>query len=64
MPNSEYGKIVTMIYALLGIPVFILYFHNIGKVSVSQKLNFGKTVEQINLQIILIWKLGTIIFNM
>ena len=32
VPVSEYGKIVTMIYAILGIPVYILYFRNIGKV--------------------------------
>ena len=31
-PRSEYGKIVTMIYAVFGIPVYILYFQNIGKV--------------------------------
>ena len=32
VPKSDYGKIVTMIYAIFGIPVYILYFRNIGKV--------------------------------
>ena len=38
VPVSEYGKIVTMIYAILGIPVYILYFRNIGKVLQSLRI--------------------------
>ena len=30
-PRTPYGKIATMLYAVLGIPVYILYFRNIGK---------------------------------
>ena len=33
MPHTQYGKIATMLYAVLGIPVYILYFKNMGKVS-------------------------------
>lgn len=32
VPRSDWGKIATMIYALVGIPVYILYFMNMGKV--------------------------------
>ena len=32
VPTTKYGKIVTMIYAVFGIPVYILYFRNIGQV--------------------------------
>ena len=32
VPRTKYGKIVTMIYAVFGIPVYILYFRNIGQV--------------------------------
>ena len=30
--RTEWGKIATMVYALFGIPVYILYFMNMGKV--------------------------------
>ena len=33
VPRTQYGKIATMLYAVLGIPVYILYFKNMGKVS-------------------------------
>ena len=33
VPRTHYGKIATMLYAVLGIPVYILYFKNMGKVS-------------------------------
>ena len=33
VPRTKWGKIVTMIYAVCGIPVYILYFMNMGKVS-------------------------------
>lgn len=32
VPSTKWGKIVTMIYAVCGIPVYILYFMNMGKV--------------------------------
>ena len=32
VPRTEYGKIVTIVYAVFGIPVYILYFMNMGKV--------------------------------
>ena len=32
VPRTKWGKIVTMMYALCGIPVYILYFKNMGKV--------------------------------
>merc|ERR1712066_186077 len=35
VPLTKYGKIVTMIYAVFGIPVYILYFRNIGQVFAS-----------------------------
>ena len=35
MPVTDYGKIVTILYAIFGIPIYILYFQNIGKVFAS-----------------------------
>lgn len=32
LPKTTYGKIMTMIYATFGIPLYILYFSNMGKV--------------------------------
>lgn len=32
VPRTVYGKIMTMIYATFGIPLYILYFQNMGKV--------------------------------
>ena len=32
VPRTEWGKIATIIYACVGIPVYILYFMNMGKV--------------------------------
>jgi len=32
VPRTKWGKIVTMLYAVFGIPVYILYFMNMGKV--------------------------------
>ena len=32
VPRSETGKITCMVYACIGIPVYILYFMNMGKV--------------------------------
>ena len=32
VPSTKWGKIVTMIYAVCGIPVYVLYFMNMGKV--------------------------------
>ena len=32
VPRTKWGKIGVMIYACFGIPVYILYFTNIGKV--------------------------------
>jgi hypothetical protein len=32
VPRTEWGRIATMLYALFGIPVYILYFMNMGKV--------------------------------
>ena len=32
VPRTKWGKIGVIIYACLGIPVYILYFTNIGKV--------------------------------
>ena len=34
-PVTDYGKIVTILYAIVGIPIYILYFQNIGKVFAS-----------------------------
>lgn len=31
-PVTDYGKIITILYAVFGIPIYILYFQNIGKV--------------------------------
>ena len=31
-PVTDYGKIITILYAIFGIPIYILYFQNIGKV--------------------------------
>ena len=51
-PHSDYGKIVTMIYAVFGIPVYILYFQNIGKVEIREigKLPLGKNNDS-NVQV-------------
>lgn len=35
LPKTTYGKIMTMIYATFGIPLYILYFMNMGKVLAS-----------------------------
>lgn len=35
VPKTIYGKIMTMIYATFGIPLYILYFVNMGKVLAS-----------------------------
>ena len=32
VPRTEAGKIATIVYAVFGIPVYILYFMNMGKV--------------------------------
>ena len=32
VPRTEEGKIATLVYACFGIPVYILYFMNMGKV--------------------------------
>lgn len=32
LPKTTYGKIMTMVYATFGIPLYILYFMNMGKV--------------------------------
>lgn len=32
VPKTTYGKVMTMIYATFGIPLYILYFMNMGKV--------------------------------
>ena len=32
VPVTQYGKIASMIYAVFGIPVYILYFRSMGKV--------------------------------
>ena len=32
VPCTKWGKIVTMLYAVFGIPVYVLYFLNMGKV--------------------------------
>lgn len=32
IPKTPYGKVMTMIYATFGIPLYILYFMNMGKV--------------------------------
>ena len=43
VPHTKYGKIVTMIYAVFGIPVYILYFRNIGQVGqISGRGNITK----------------------
>ena len=34
-PVTDYGKIITILYAIFGIPIYILYFQNIGKVFAS-----------------------------
>ena len=36
VPRTKWGKIVTMLYAVCGIPVYILYFKNMGKVGLSK----------------------------
>ena len=37
VPRTQWGKIVTMMYAVCGIPVYILYFMNMGKVGNENK---------------------------
>ncbi len=32
VPRTDTGKIATIVYACFGIPVYILYFMNMGKV--------------------------------
>ena len=38
VPRTKWGKIVTMLYAVCGIPVYILYFMNMGKVGLSYSI--------------------------
>ena len=56
--RTEWGKIATMVYALFGIPVYILYFMNMGKVDIiidiSSKIIFIIIVIIIILFIIII----------
>lgn len=35
VPRTQWGKIATMIYAVVGIPVYVLYFMNMGQVLAS-----------------------------
>ena len=42
VPRSEWGKIATMCYAMVGIPLYILYFLNMGEVSVLYFINMGE----------------------
>ena len=35
VPRTKWGKVVTMLYAVCGIPVYILYFKNMGKVGLG-----------------------------
>lgn len=35
VPRTEWGKIATMLYAVFGIPVYVLYFMNMGQVLAS-----------------------------
>lgn len=35
VPKTTYGKVMTMIYATFGIPLYILYFQNMGKALAS-----------------------------
>ena len=35
VPRTEYGKIATIIYAVFGIPVYVLYFMSMGRVLAS-----------------------------
>lgn len=30
-PSSDWGKLVTILYAIIGMPLFLLYLSNIGK---------------------------------
>lgn len=32
MPVTQYGKLVLLAYAVIGIPVFVLYLRNMGQV--------------------------------
>ena len=40
VPRTKWGKIVTMMYAVCGIPVYILYFKNMGKVTLSKQKHY------------------------
>ena len=40
VPCTKWGKIVTMLYAVFGIPVYVLYFLNMGKVKIYQFASF------------------------
>ena len=40
VPRTKWGKIVTMLYAVCGIPVYILYFKNMGKVGLSKQKQY------------------------
>src|SRR6185437_11523863 len=35
VPRTDWGKVITMLYAVVGIPLYILYFMNMGKVLAS-----------------------------
>lgn len=35
VPRTQWGKIATMLYAVVGIPVYVLYFMNMGQVLAS-----------------------------
>ena len=38
--RTEYGKIVTMIYSVFAIPLYVLYFRTIGKVKIECKCRY------------------------
>lgn len=40
VPSTKWGKIVTMLYAVCGIPVYFIYFMNMGKVRKYEEITF------------------------
>ena len=60
--RTEWGKIATMVYALFGIPVYILYFMNMGKVDSLWSLITTTIMAMITITILINIKLWTQVF--
>ena len=49
VPSTKWGKIVTMLYAVCGIPVYFIYFMNMGKVRKYLEITFDPPSSSIGL---------------